>query len=380
VTHAPASVEEASTLLQGFGVQHRSVCFTGANTPGGPACVPVDETLSTRSLNAIVDYVPADQIVTVQAGMTIARLQRALREQKQRLALDPPVPERTTVGGAVATASYGPLRTRYGTARDVIVGMTIVRADGTIARGGGKVVKNVAGFDVPKLMVGTHGTLALVGTVTFRLHPLPESSAEIVFPACDAEALRSLGAAMTQAQLEPSAMYALYDGRGYACAVRFEGFPAGVAAQRATLLRLAQRDHNDDTTLAFEHEEARTRGTLQIKVTAAPSMLDALHARAIVPLHAALARATAVVYPSVAAAFINGDCEDIAGALAALTAARAWAEGAGGTLIVEEAPAAIRAAFDAWGTPPAAFALMRALKDRFDPERRLNPGSFVGGL
>jgi len=175
-------------------------------------------------------------------------------------------------------------------------------------------------------------------------------------------------------------MYALYDGRGYACAVRFEGFPAGVAAQRATLLRLAQRDHSDDTTLAFEHEEARTRGTLQIKVTAAPSMLDALHVRAIVPLHAALARATAVVYPSVAAAFINGDCEDIAGALAALTAARAWAEGAGGTLIVEEAPAAIRAAFDAWGTPPAAFALMRALKDRFDPDRRLNPGSFVGGL
>jgi glycolate oxidase FAD binding subunit len=380
MTHAPASVEEASTLLREFDATQRSVCFTGANTPGGPACVPVDETVSTRSLNAIVDYVPADQIVTVQAGMTIARLQSALREQKQRLALDPPAPERTTVGGAVASASYGPLRTRYGTARDIIVGMTIVRVDGTIARGGGKVVKNVAGFDIPKLMVGTHGTLALVGTVTFRLHPLPESSAEIVFPGCDAAALRTLRAAMTQAQLEPSAMYALYDGSSYACAVRFEGFPAGVAAQCATLGRLTQREHRDDTTLAAEHEAARTRGTLQIKVTAAPSMLEALHAQAVAPLHAALVRAAAVVYPSVAAAFITGDCEDIAGVLGALTAARAWTERAGGTLVVEEAPAAIRAAFDAWGAPPAAFALMRALKDRFDPDHRLNPGSFVGGI
>jgi glycolate oxidase FAD binding subunit len=93
-----------------------------------------------------------------------------------------------------------------------------------------------------------------------------------------------------------------------------------------------------------------------------------------------VARARTVVYPSVAAAFISGDCQDVASVLGALNAARAWAESAGGTLVVEEAPAAIRAAFNAWGTPPPAFALMRALKERFDPDRRLNPGGFVGGL
>jgi glycolate oxidase FAD binding subunit len=380
VTHAPASLDEASTLLRELAEKQRTLCITGDNTPGGPACVPVDETVSTRSLNAIVDYVPADQIVTVQAGMTIARLQAALREQKQRLALDPPGPQRTTVGGNVATASYGPLRTRYGTARDVIVGMTIVRADGTLVRGGGKVVKNVAGFDVPKLMVGTHGTLAMIGTVTFRLHPLPEAQTEIVFPGCDAAVLRSLCTAMTQAQLEPSAVFAVYDGTNYALAIRFEGFPDGVAAQRATLRKLAARDEAEDATLGREHEAARTSGTLQVKITAAPSMLDALHARAILALHGAVARARTVVYPSVAAAFISGDCQDVASVLGALNAARAWAESAGGTLVVEEAPAAIRAAFNAWGTPPPAFALMRALKERFDPDRRLNPGGFVGGL
>ena len=380
MTHAPASLEEASALLRDFSARQRSVCFTGANAPGGPACVPVDETLSTRALDAIVDYVPPDQIVIVAAGMTIARLQSALREQKQRLALDPPAPERTTVGGAVATACYGPLRTRYGTARDVIVGMTIVRADGTIARGGGKVVKNVAGFDIPKLMVGTHGTLAMIGTVTFRLHPLPESSVEVVFRGCDAATLGSLCSAMTQAQLEPSAVYALYDGATYTCAIRFEGFPAGVAAQRATLLRLAPCDHDERATLGWEHETARTSGALQVKITAAPSMLEALHRQGVVQLVSALVRTHTVVYPSIAAAFIGGDCEDVAGVLAALNAARAWAEGAGGTLILEEAPAAIRAAFDAWGTPPSSFALMRALKDRFDPDGRLNPGGFVGGI
>ena len=380
MTHAPASLDEASALFRDLAAGGRTLCVTGDKTPGGPACVPVDETVSTRRLGEIVDYVPADQIVTVQAGMTIGRLQATLREHKQRLALDPPSPEHTTVGGNVAAASYGPLRTRYGTARDVIVGMTIVRVDGTIARGGGKVVKNVAGFDIPKLMVGTHGTLAMIGTVTFRLHPLPESSTELVFTGCDAAALRSLCTTMTQAQLEPSAVYALYDGTGYACAVRLEGFPAGVAAQRTTLLRLAQREPLEGATLEREHEAARTSGTVQVKITAAPSMLEALHSQSIVPLHAALTQPRTVVYPSIAAAFVSGECDDVSGVLTALNAARSWAESVGGTLVVEEAPPAIRVGFDPWGTPPPAFMLMRALKERFDPERRLNPGGFVGGL
>ena len=380
MTHAPASLDEASAVFRELAAGGRTLCVTGDTTPGGPACVPVDETVSTRRLNEIVDYVPADQIVTVQAGMTIARLQATLREHKQRLALDPPGSDRTTVGGNVATSGYGPLRTRYGTARDVIVGMTIVRADGTIAHGGGKVVKNVAGFDIPKLMVGTHGTLAMIGSVTFRLHPLPESSTEVVFSGCDAAALRSLCSAMAQAQLEPSAVYALYDGSSYTCAVRLEGFPDGVAAQRAALLRLAQREAQEHAALEREHEAARTSGALQVKVTAAPSMVAALHSQAVVPLHTALRQVRTVVYPSIAAAFISGECDDVAGALGALNAARLWAESGGGTLIVEEAPPAIRAAFDPWGTPPPAFALMRALKDRFDPHHRLNPGGFVGGL
>ena len=378
--HAPASLDEASELLREFAAKGRTVGFTGGEEAGGPASVPVDETVSTRALAQIVDYVPSDQIVTVQAGMTVSRLQAALNEHQQRLAIDPPAADRTTIGGAVASASYGPLRTRYGTARDVIVGMTIVRADGTLARGGGKVVKNVAGFDIPKLMVGTYGTLAMVGTITFRLHPLPQSSCELVFPACDAAALRSLCASMTKAQLEPSAVYAVFDGVSYACAVRFEGFPAGVEAQCAALIALAQRERQEGASLEKEHEAARTQGELQVKVTTAPSMLEELHVEALTPLCGVLESPRAVVYPAVGAAFVSGSCSDKERVLAQLAAARAWAERAGGTLVMTQAPNAIRAAFDAWGTPPPSFALMRALKERFDPGRRLSPGGFVGGL
>ncbi|HTX57060.1 MAG TPA: FAD-binding oxidoreductase [Candidatus Acidoferrales bacterium] len=377
--HAPASLDEAAALLHELAGRERTVGITGGERPGGPAAVAVDEVVSTRALDAIVEYVPADQIVTVQAGVTVARLQAALRERRQRLSLDPPVPERTTIGGAVACASYGPLRTRYGTAKDAIVGMSIVRADGVPARGGGKVVKNVAGFDIPKLMVGTYGTLAMIGTVTFRLHPLPAASSEVIVNGCTLGDLRSLVHAIIAAQLEPSAIYATYDATGYACCVRFEGFPEGVKAQRDALLALAKRDASEGS-LEADHERARAAGSLQVKITVPPSAIEELHAQAVSPLYRALDGAHAAIYPTVCAAFVSGEAGDGAGVLSALTAARTFAERSGGNLVTLEAPSMIRASFDSWGTPPPSYKLMRALKARFDPKNRLNPGGFVGGL
>lgn len=377
---APSTIEEAAALLRDFAAARRSVGVTGADAPMGPAAVAVDETLSTRALDGIVEYAPSDQIVTVQAGMTIARLQAALRKERQRLALDPPDPERTTIGGAIASASYGPLRTRYGTAKDTVVGMTIVRADGTVARGGGKVVKNVAGFDIPKLMIGTYGTLAMIGTVTFRLHPLPQATQDVVFADCDARTLHELCTTIVEARLEPSAVYAVYDGTRYACCVRFEGFPDGVAAQCEALRLVAGRAFDAGRVLEKEHDAARTQGTLRVKVTAPASLLDALHDRVVEPLYALLDDARAVVYPVVGSAFVGGDVADTERVTGVLQNARTWAESVGGTLVTTAAPASVREAFDPWGTPPAAFALMRALKERFDPQRRLNPGGFVGGL
>ena len=134
--------------------------------------------LGTERLERIVEHAPLDQIVIVEAGVRLASLQDALARSGQMLALDPPWAGRATIGGLVATNAFGPRRTRYGSIRDLIIGISIVRADGTEARGGGKVVKNVAGFDVPKLMVGSLGTLGLIATVNFRLHPLARGAGD----------------------------------------------------------------------------------------------------------------------------------------------------------------------------------------------------------
>jgi len=168
----PGSIEEAQALLAEGG---RQVLFVGGGTalPPGP---PVDLEISSEKLDRVIEYEPADQVVIVECGLRLAALQRELAKHGQRLALDPPQPDKATLGGIVAANSFGPLRTRFGSVRDLIIGVSVVRADGTRAKGGGKVVKTVAGFDLPKLMCGSWGTLAFIATVTFRVHPLPEEA------------------------------------------------------------------------------------------------------------------------------------------------------------------------------------------------------------
>lgn len=370
MTLVPASVEDAAEALRACTAQRRTISFSGGDAAAGPAAVATDERLSTRALDRVIEYAPSDQIVRVEAGMTLAALQATLGEKGQRLAIDAPAPERTTIGGLVASNGFGPLRARFGTLKDLVIGMTIVRADGVIARGGGKVVKNVAGFDVPKLMIGTYGTLALIANVTFRLHPLPRESRTLRASGLDAAAVRALVGAMTTAQLEPSALVARLAGERYDLDVTFEGFARGVRAQ-ADRFRCVAASAVDVEPMA-ETRDAE----LVVKITAPASELEALHLRAIAPLVAQTPGAAATLYPSVGIAYVcapNGDAQ-------VLRRARAWAESVGGALVLEAAPAELRAQIDAWGTPPPAFALMRALKERFDPLGLLQPGGFVGGL
>src|ERR1700680_2388612 len=158
--------------------------------------------------------------------MTLTRLQSVAGTHGQRLALDPPLADRATIGGIIAANAFGPLRTRYGSVRDLIIGVSIIRADGVIARGGGKVVKNVAGFDLPKLMVGSLGTLGMIATATFRLHPQTEASETLLIGTRSAAAIRRLFADMRRAQLEIAAAVAITEGGAFDVAVRFEGFRA----------------------------------------------------------------------------------------------------------------------------------------------------------
>jgi glycolate oxidase FAD binding subunit len=388
---SPATVEEAAAVLEEKARANASVGFVGGGTALGLGRPPrrLDAVLRTERLTRIVEHAPSDQIVVVEAGLTLAGLQRAASAHSQRLALDAPLPERRTIGGVLATNAFGPRRTRYGSLRDLIIGVSLVRADGVLARGGGKVVKNVAGFDLPKMMVGSLGTLGMVATATFRLHPLPESDTTLVARSRTARGVRDLVSAMRSAQLEPSAVAALLEGRNFDVAVRFEGFPAGVAEQRDRLLQLAGRAPGggcdvlpDADARAFweRHDAARTAGPVRAKVSMLASAFEEFSERVLPALRAAFSGVAFAVYPTLGISFFSGVPPDDVAAAAAIAKARDFLAPTGGSLVLEEAPDGVRAHADPWGPVPASFELMRALKDRLDPEGRLNAGRFVGGL
>jgi len=338
---------------------------------------------STR-LDRVVSYAPGDLVVEVEAGITLAAIERLTAPDGLRLALDPPDPERATIGGAVAVNAFGPRRARFGGLRDVVVGMSLVRADGTLVRGGGRVVKNVAGFDIPKLAIGSLGTLGAIATVTLRLHPLPVAAAAFAAELPTLDAVLALELALEAARLEPAATLATRGaGGGWTFVALFEGFPAGVAEQlgRATEIvasrgATAVEIHARGALAA----DGRTRGAgdLRLHVAIPRASLGALDA-VLEPLARALEDERVVAYPSLGVAFVSAGANDPDAALAALGAARAAAEALGGTLVAT-ACGPLAGRFDPFGAPPPAFALMRTLRARFDPDRRLNPGRFLGGL
>ena len=386
----PATLEEAAEVLAACARDARAVAFVGGGTDLELGAPPrrLDVLLRTVRLRRLVEYAPADQIAVVEAGVPLAELQRQLSPHRQRLALDPPLAERATVGGIVAANVWGPRRHRFGAGRDLVVGMTFVRADGAVAKGGGKVVKNVAGFDVPRLLVGSLGTLALIGTVTFRLHPLPEADRTVLVPRLDAEGLRAFVVALKEVQLEPVAAVALLEGDALRLVLRFEGFPPGVDEQLRRLFALCERlgrqaePLEDDDARAFwtRHDHVRSRGGLRAKISFPPARLvDGLRA-ALRPLLGSLRGAAAVLYPTLGAAFAAGEPDDPGAAARAVEQARAALAPISGALILCAAPAAVRARVDPWGPPPAGLSLMRSVKEQLDPEARLAPGRFVGGI
>jgi glycolate oxidase FAD binding subunit len=395
----PATLAEATEMLRRADRDGERLFFLGGGTELSLGAPPagVEVVLGTERLERIVEYAPLDQIVIVEAGVRLASLQDTLAREGQMLALDAPWASRATLGGLVATNAFGPRRTRYGSIRDLIIGISIVRADGTEARGGGKVVKNVAGFDVPKLMVGSLGTLGFIATITFRLHPRPETERTVLFPDLDADAVRRVVLALRGAQLEPSAAAALvheggddlgvrFDGR-FELGIRFEGFEAGVRQQAMKLLELATRQGwaaeslGAETARAFwaRHDDAReSPAGFRAKLAAQPTDLERVANAAIGSLFTALEVPRCVCYPTLGLAFVAGEVRVPGQVAAAVTAAREALPQ--GSVVLQAASPEVRAAVDVWGPPPGALPLMQAIKQRLDPNRRLAPGRFVGGL
>ncbi|MEJ7820058.1 MAG: FAD-binding oxidoreductase, partial [Rubrobacteraceae bacterium] len=230
----PGSVEEISTLMKLASAEGLTVSPRGGGTKMGLGAPPrsVDVILGMVRMDEIIEHVPGDQIVRVQAGVKLSDLQTKLAEANQMLALDPPEKSAgATIGGIVASNSSGPRRLKYGTVRDIIIGITVVLADGTVAKAGGKVVKNVAGYDLGKLFTGSLGTLGVIATANFRLHPLPETARTVAVEVETPRAAQDAAQAIFHSQVEATAIELHWSAETRLVSVLLESIPGGIEAK-----------------------------------------------------------------------------------------------------------------------------------------------------
>jgi glycolate oxidase FAD binding subunit len=325
--------------------------------------------LSTAALDRIVEHAWADLTVTVETGCRFADLRRTLATHGQRLALDPLWPETATIGGILSTNDSGVWRLAYGGLRDLILGITLVLADGTLARSGGKVVKNVAGYDLPKLATGAFGTLGVITQATFRLHPLPRNIRTLTLAPADLDQAQALLLRIQDTSLAHTALQLRAEaGKLPELDILLEGTPAGIAAQSeriAALAGAAPIAESSDTVWRARQQIADRDAVA--KCSALPTLIgDVL--RAIERISGGSWQA---VFQATGLGWIFID--------ARLESLRAEIESRGGTLVVLRQPPG-GAPIDAWGDPGDTLPLMRAIKQQFDPKGTLNPGRFVGGI
>jgi glycolate oxidase FAD binding subunit len=388
---SPSSTVEVSALLRAAASAGLTVVPRGAGTGLSWGLPPAscDLVVDMRAMDQVLEHAAGDLVVRVQAGATIGQLAVALASAGQQLALD--APAEATVGGVVATGMAGPRRFRYGAPRDLLIGMTVVRADGVIAHSGGKVVKNVAGYDLGKLFTGSRGTLGLITEATFRLHPLPTAVAWVTAEFGPAERAGAVAAVASAAAspLVPSAVELDWPGgaqRPLRVGVLLEGTAPGVAERAKRMSELLTAAGG--SVAVAETAPARwgalpaseTVVRVSFWVSALDSVLDAL-----VSASAQAGVRAAVSGPAGAGALyacLDPDTsdDDAMRFVAAVRGRLAQAAGAAprGSVVVLAAPPPVLAAADAGGSVPGA-ALMRAVKDQFDPGHRMFRGAGPGG-
>jgi glycolate oxidase FAD binding subunit len=369
----PRSTGEVSAVLRaaaelGLRVVARG---TGTRLSWGVPPTAVDLIVDTSRMDAVLAHAAGDLVVTTQAGLRMVDLQNQLAPHRQRLALD----SAGTIGGTIATAASGPLRYRYGSVRDLLIGITVVLADGTVARSGGTVVKNVAGYDLGKLYTGSLGTLGVITEAVFRLHPLPEASRWITVAAADATRAAAAVAAVRASQHDPVAVEVdrAASGPPVTVGVAIEGVTGGIDGRAEAVTDMLAGAAGAPGTVTDQppdwwgqppHPPQGPAAT----VTCEPTGLADLLATAPGALRGSAGAGVLV------AGLSDGD--RLGTELAQLRRIATWH---GGGAVLRCAPPHRKAGLDVWGPVPA-LALMRRLKDQFDPQHRLSPGRFVGGI
>ncbi|MFY9610806.1 MAG: FAD-binding oxidoreductase [Blastocatellia bacterium] len=348
-----------------------------------------DVVLSLERMTRVVDYSAPDLTVTVQAGLLLRELNGLTTRERQWLPLDPPGSSTASAGAVAACNSSGPLRLGFGTPRDYVLGLKLAHADGAESRCGGRVVKNVAGYDMNKLYVGSYGTLAVITELTFKLRPLPDGNATLVLTAKDPASLSDFAGRVIASDLQPASVFLT------------KGLVADLNASSAETERLIIRFIDNDAAVRHQvnwikHEigddfdvivlidydseswwqrvadiDQRATNAVRISVPIA-GVASTLRKVAIAGCAAAVDFGTGIVRVA-----FN---EDENRTIETIQRLRSEAAESGGTLFVERASSGVKQRVDAWGTAHVADNLMRSVKAKFDPESVLNPGRFVAGI
>jgi glycolate oxidase FAD binding subunit len=367
MTLVPGSPEELAQWLAETASRHQRIQLCGNSTKermGGPLS-PSDVSVSTSGLNKVLQYEPRDLTVSVGAGITYCELSHVLAQHRQMIPLDPPFSDRATMGGIVAANTSGPRRRLYGSARDMVIGMTFATLEGKLVRTGGMVVKNVAGLDMGKLMIGSFGTLAAIATLNFRLYPLPDGTRTFVLEfdkLADVIAVRDL---VLKSRLQPAAIDIVKSSNSYQLAIQAGGSPAVLDRYSRELFRMRVLEGAEEEALWGGIREATPKflrdhkNGAVVRVSCVLSEVGRMLAS--LPAHASARAGSGVCYGYFEQ---TGDLR----------------HQPFGTSVVEFAPQNFRETAELWPQPGNDFAMMKKIKEMFDPEGLLNRGRLYGRI
>jgi len=386
---APSTPAEAAEILAEAAGRGLAVAPVGGGTALALGNPPerVDLALSTRRLGGIIDYEPTDLVLSVGAGARLGDVQAVLAEHGQGLPIDPPGGAEATIGGLVATALAGPDRLGRGTLRDLLIGISTAHPSGTVTKAGGMVVKNVTGFDLPRLYHGSLGTLGLIVSANFKVLPLPRAETTLLAPAASLEAALAAAGRVRASRLQPIALEAARLDGGWLTAVRLTSRQetiGSLADETRSLLAVDGERLDGAASAAWwrryvdKQASSSTGAEAVLRCAVRPRETSRLVADVLAMLPAVDAEVRYLaVSPGLGTAVmrLGFPAEAEPHALPSIAAsALAVAEQA----TVLAAPSGWKQGLDVWGRPPEALDVMRSLKEQFDPRRVLNPGRFAG--
>lgn len=388
---SPSTPDQVAIVLRVCAEVNAVVMPWGGGTAVSVGNVPRQTTvvMDLTRLNRIIDHDPANLTVTVQSGTTLASLQGTLAPERQFLPFDAPRPAQATIGGTVAVNLNGPRRAYYGAIRDLVIGMKAALITGEQIKAGGKVVKNVAGYDMCKLFTGSLGSLGIITEVTVRVAPVSETAATVIVSGSFNE-VEEYVRRLYRSPLLPAAVILMNfqfrqsTGTAWQVAVWCEGFEEAVARHLSEAQGLARQLALETAILRGADHEALWNEIRDFPLTAERSVYRATLPRAALEKFIEALNRTGGLVPaliadtSIGTIWLSWPVNEQPGAtwrqLAALAAAHR------GHAVMFSAPHQVKKGLDVWGPPPPSLSLMRGLKQRFDPQGLLNPGRFVGGI